>query len=168
MTISTACNRIALAATIVAALSHPLTAQTILPKPTIGTPTVIVGPATLTAVSAIKAHVLLTWAPVTGATSYRITRIENTGDAEVTIAEAAVSWFTFEGYNCAAGTGQANCMFDDVSKTGRVKPLGSAPTSGVIYPHDVKSGKLYTYRVWAILPGPVVTPPSPPATVQVK
>jgi hypothetical protein len=43
-----------------------------------------------------------------------------------------------------------------------------AVIEGVIYPHEVRSGKLYTYRVWAIFSNGVVSPPSPPATVQVQ
>ena len=120
---------------------------------------------------------MLTWPAVTGATRYRLTRIDNTGTPEETIVEAALSWFVFEGATCAAGTSQPTCIFDDASKItlgskSAVKNMTGAEeiilSEGTIYPHNVTSGKLYTYRAWAIFPGPVLSPPSPPATVQVK
>lgn len=157
-----------------AAWSDALRAQTpVLERPVLGTPTVIVGPASLSAFSSSKGHVFLSWPAVTGAEKYRITRIANEGDPEITIAEGNTSWFVFEGATCTAGTSQPTCIFDDVSKTGRLKeprPGSSDPAqpSGVIYPHEVRSGKLYTYRVWSIFPGSIVSPPSPPATVEVK
>lgn len=129
-------------------------------------PTVIVGPASLAAVSPATAQVTLTWPAVASAERYRLTRIANTGDAEVTVAELPASSFVFEGANCVTTSGLPNCVFVDVTKK---RPNDRRPIRGEepIYPHAVSSGALYTYRVWAILPGPVVTPPSPPATVRV-
>lgn len=167
-------KRIALVILAVMAAAQPLAGQTILPKPETPALTVYVGPVTLSAWSPTKAHAFLSWPAVTGAIGYRITRIENTGDPEMRIAEGSLSWFVFEGYTCTAATGQPNCIFDDVSKAGRLKQpfdlntINPTVPSGVIYPHGVQSGKLYTYRVWSIFPGSIVSPPSPPATVQVK
>lgn len=42
----------------------------------------------------------------------------------------------------------------------------SPPNDGT-YNVTVNSGALYPYRVWANFPGPVLSPPSPPATVRV-
>ena len=120
---------------------------------------------------------MLTWPAVAGAAKYRLTRIDNTGTPEITIVEAAQSWFVFEGATCTSGTSQPTCIFEDASKIttsskSAVKSMTGGEeiiaVEGTIYPHAVQSGKLYTYRVWAIFPGPVLSPPSPPATVQVK
>lgn len=160
---------------VLSALVLPAQAQTPLPKPVIVTPTVIVGPSSLSAWSPARGHVMLTWPAVAGAEKYRLTRIDNTGTPEITIVDAALSWFVFEGATCTAGTSQPTCIFDDASKintTNNVKNLQSGgdltTVSGTIYPHNVQSGKTYTYRAWAIYPGPVLSPPSPPATTQVK
>jgi hypothetical protein len=157
------------------ALAIPLQAQTPLPKPTFTRPTyVITGPSSLNAWSPAVGHVMQTWPAVAGAEKYRITRIDNTGTPEVTIAEAPYSWFVFEGTTCKAGTSQPTCIFDDMSFIRLVSVKDINPGSeitlveGTIYPHNVTSGKLYTYRVWSIFAGPVVSPPSPPATVQAK
>ena len=168
---------IAIALCALLAVADGAAAQTPLPKPTIGTPTVIVGPTSLSAWSSARGHVMLTWPAVAGAEKYRLTRIDNTGTPETTIVEAAFSWFVFEGATCSAGTSQPTCIFDDASKLtinnkSAVKSLTGGEdivvTEGTIYPHTVQTGKLYTYRAWAIFPGPVLSPPSPPATVQVK
>lgn len=163
-------------AVLAVALALPVQAQTPLPKPTFTkSATVIVGPSTLNAWSQSVGHVMLTWPVVAGAQKYRITRIDNTGSPEMTIAEASYSWFAFEGATCAAGTSQPTCIFDDMSalrlmtSPKNIDAMGDIRViEGTIYPHNVTSGKLYTYRVWSIFPGPVVSPPSPPATVQVK
>jgi len=148
----------------------PVRGQTPLPRPTITRPTVIVGPASLGAASTAVGQVSLVWPAVAGAERYRLTRIENTGDAEVTIEELPASAFVFEGATCVAGSSQPNCVYLDMSRLSRgTKVAGTIGNPyGSSYPHNVTSGKLYTYRAWAIYPGPVVSPPSPPATVQVK
>jgi hypothetical protein len=159
------------------ALASQAAAQTILPKPTIGTPTIIAPPSSLSAWSPSRGHVMLTWPAVTGATRYRLTRSDNTGTPEITIVEAPLNWFVFEGATCSAGTSQPTCIFDDASKISTsnkaaIKSMTGGEdiivVEGTIYPHNVTSGRLYTYRAWAIFPGPVLSPPSPPATVQVK
>jgi len=147
--------------------------QTRLPKPVIGTPTVVTAaaaPASLTASSDARAQVTLTWPAVAGADRYRLTRIENTGDPEVIIEELPASAFVFEGATCVAGSGQPNCIYLDMSRLSRgTKPVGTVSNPyGSSYPHNVISGKLYTYRAWALFPGPILSPPSPPATVQVR
>ena len=174
-----------------AAWSDALRAQTpVLERPVLGTPTVIVGPASLSAFSSSKGHVFLSWPAVTGAEKYRITRIANEGDPEITIAEGNTSWFVFEGATCTddlqPGPDVVYSVDLDAATTytialapfrvpQQIRPAddpaqGSDPAqpSGVIYPHEVRSGKLYTYRVWSIFPGSIVSPPSPPATVEVK
>jgi hypothetical protein len=126
-------------------------------------PTVIVGPSSLAAVSTATAQVTLIWPAVPGAESYKVTRIQNTGDAEVAVAQYPATGFVFEGASCVAGSSTPNCVFlhptPDISKQLIANPPGVV---------RVISGALYTYRVWAIFPGPVVSPPSPPATVRVR
>jgi len=149
-------------------------AQTPLPKPPGTKPTVFVGPASLSARSVTTGQVTLVWPPVAGAGGYRITRIDNTGTPEVTIAALPTSAFTTPRSKCAAGAYVPDCGFSDVSYINLwhppVNPDLSEPTvvEGAIYPHNVMSGKLYTYRVWALFSNGVISPPSPPATVQVQ
>lgn len=149
-------------------------AQTPLPKPPINKPTVVVGPASLTARSMSTGEVYLTWLPVAGAAAYRLTRIENSGDPEATIALLPATSFSSQRTRCDASWGAPACIFDDVSRVqawiaGTIPDASSAtPITGSIYPHSVTSGKLYTYRVWALFANGVVSPPSPPATVQVQ
>lgn len=160
-----------------AALTVSGAAQTPLPRPVISAPTVIVGPSSLAAWSDSRAKVSLSWPAVVGAERYRLTRIDNTGTPEVPILELLATSFTFEGSNCLAGSGFPNCVYVDVSKLSRAThivgntydPADVITTpSGWISPHSVASGALYSYRAWAVFPGPVISPPSPPATVKVK
>ena len=147
-------------------------AQTPLPKPPGTKPTVFVGPASLIARSVTTGQVTLVWPPVAGAGGYRITRIENTGDPEVTIAALPASSFATTRTKCAAGAYVPDCVFSDVSYINMWHPPTDVSevtvVEGVIYPHNVTSGKLYTYRVWALFSNGVISPPSPPATVQVQ
>jgi hypothetical protein len=149
-------------------------AQTPLPKPPINKPTVLVGPASLSARSMSRGEVYLSWPPVAGAAAYRLTRIENTGDPEATLAVLPATSFSTQRSKCDASWGMPGCVFDDVSRVqawiaGTIPDASSAtPINGSIYPHSVTSGKLYTYRVWALFANGVVSPPSPPATVQVQ
>jgi hypothetical protein len=152
-----------------------LAADAQVPGPKPGSkPTVFVGPASLSAVSGHEALVTLLWPPIAGAERYRITRIENAGDSEATIAELPQSALTNGRSVCVAGSYSPLCVFQDVSKIGS-RPVGNLPSSGdltspsgTIYPHGVTSGKVYTYRVWGLFANGVVSPPSPPATVVVK
>ena len=145
------------------------------PRPGGTKPTVFVGPASLSASSNISAQVGLSWPALAGADRYRITRIENAGDSEAMIAEFAASAFALGRSSCAVSGGYSpNCVFLDVTKVA-ARVVGGVPDPstlstplGTIYPHEVRSGKVYTYRVWGIFVNGVVSPPSPPATVTVK
>ncbi|MGE0552101.1 MAG: hypothetical protein AB7R55_01600 [Gemmatimonadales bacterium] len=116
----------------------------------------------------------LAWPPVADAVAYRLTRIENTGDAEGIIAELPASTFVVEGGDCDPRSGQPGCGYADVTNispgrvVGSLPPIGTLSVAPTTYPHTVESGKLYTYRVWAIFAGPSVSPPSPPGTVRVQ
>jgi hypothetical protein len=149
-----------------AALPTALRAQTRVNRPPLGTPTVIVGPRSLDIWRSAEAQVLLAWPAVAGADRYRLTRIENTGDPEVTIEELPASSFACEP---RPGSSEPWCSYTDMTRLSkRTRPVGSTSNPyGSDYPHSVTSGKLYTYRAWALFPGPIVSPPSPPATVRV-
>jgi hypothetical protein len=93
----------------------------------------------------------LRWSPVTGAVTYRITRVQNTGDPEVVVYEGSQSDFSFSdpyggggllssGWNCEVGS---YCEFRDYS---------------------VIKGGLYSYRVWALSAPGIISPPSAPVT----
>jgi hypothetical protein len=167
-------DRTYIAASLLIVLTVTFNAHAQLPKPPATKPTVFVGPSSLSARSITQSQVQLVWQPVAGASGYRITRIENTGDPEATIAALPASSFMTPRTKCAAGTYVPDCVFTDVSYINLwhppVNPDLSEPTvvEGAIYPHNVMSGKLYTYRVWALFSNGVVSPPSPPATVQVQ
>ncbi len=119
-------------------------------------------------------QVNLVWPPVAGAAGYRITRIENTGDPEATIAELPYTSFATPRSKCLAGAYAPDCGWTDATALSLSRRPGTTDlpevqiSEGVIYPHAVVSGKLYTYRVWALFSNGVVSPPSPPATVQVQ
>ncbi len=151
-------SRTSLLLGLVPVLAGSLEGQSALPKPVMSTPTVIVGPASLAGRSTLTAKVSLSWPAVSGAEKYRLTRIENSGDPEVIIEELPVASFVVEGAACTAGSSQPACAYLDVTRLPR---RGAGKTT-------VVSGRLYTYRVWAIFPGPIVSPPSPAATVQAK
>ncbi|MFN0179051.1 MAG: hypothetical protein ACKVZ0_09640 [Gemmatimonadales bacterium] len=127
-----------------------------LPRAPRTSPTVIAGPASLTAVSYATAEVTLIWPAVAGAVRYKVTR--GAYDYETTVAEFATTAFVFEGASCVAGSGTPNCVF--IHSNSR---LLASPGS-----FEVMRGALYNYRVWAIFPGPVLSPPSPWATVRVR
>lgn len=130
-------------------------------------PTVIVGPASLAAVSTVTSQVTLIWPAVAGAERYKVTRIRNTGDPEIAVAQYPATVLVFEGANCVAGSGTPNCVFIHANPDYYKQPVSVPPNDGN-YNVTVFSRVLYTYRVWAIFPGPVLSPPSPPATVRVR
>jgi len=145
---------------LVAAAGTARVAEAQLTKPTQPALTVYAAPSSLQAMSTKKAEVTLAWPAVKDATGYRVTRLENVaGATEILIAELPSSAYVFEGSSCVAGSSLPNCAYVDVTRR-RNDPRG--------VPHQVTSGALYTYRVWSTFPGPVVSPPSPSATVQVK
>jgi hypothetical protein len=93
-------------------------------------------------------QIFLVFPAVINPEKYRVTRSEN-GGAETTIAEAAVTSFgnlNF-GYTCTAlpNIRPTGCIFGDAG---------------------ARRGVNYTYRVWAIYPGGVVSPPSPSASAR--
>lgn len=132
------------------ATALPLQAQTILPKPTFSKPTVLYGPAKLSAV-ATKGQVTLTFSPVENAQAYRVTRASTISDpvngGEVTIYEGPAPGY-FDpppGGTCSASLGlQGYCQYVDTK---------------------VVRSIVYTYRVWAIYPGPALSNPSPSVNV---
>ena len=91
-------------------------------------------------------EIFLVWPAVFGAEKYRVTR-SSFGAQEATILEAPLTSFvhTNFGYTCTA-------------------PLNSAPTGCVVGDVKASKGVSYTYRVWAIYPGGVASPASPPSS----
>jgi len=131
----------------------------------------IVGPASLLAWSNATARVSLSWPAVAGAERYRLTRRSSITEPEIVIDELPAAAFAFEGAACAAGSSRPACIYDDVTRI--PEEPGSLPGDATrhprpSYPHAVSTGARYTYRAWAVFPGSIVSPPSPPATVQVK
>jgi hypothetical protein len=110
------------------------------------TPPAAVGPGSLKAMSQHPAEIYLVWPPVPAIPqAYRVTRLDRAGGTEQVVAEGPASSFGLGGNNCAAGSGLPSCFFVD---------------------HKVSTAYLYSYRVWAIYPGSVVSPPSPVAAAR--
>src|SRR5437588_11623693 len=136
-------------------------------------PAHIVGPTSLTAWSNAAARVSLAWPHVAGADKYRVTRTEKAG-AEIIIDERPTTLYVSEGADCAVESSQPGCWYEDVSSVsqeGTGSSISAAKPVPAVTPmvrHTVASGKVYTYRVWAIFSGPVVSPPSPTATVRAR
>lgn len=130
----------------VAGTTPPL-AEAQLTKPPTTSPTVIVGPSSLTATGG-PSTILLTFLGVSGASGYRVTRTNNAGDPETIIFEAALDKFAFQGTACSPTQG---CAYTDAA---------------------VLRGYLYSYRVYSLFPNssgpPIVSPPSPVASAQLK
>jgi len=124
-----------------AALPGAAVAQ--LTRPPTTSPTVIVGPASLSATGGPSA-ILLTFPAVSGATAYRVTRTNNAGDPEKII---------YEGTASNPNIGNATCV---------------APDFCAYSDSAVLRGYLYSYRVYALFPNPsgppIVSPPSPVAS----
>ncbi len=142
-------------------------------KPPALRPGVRAGPLSLIAWSNLPERVSLSWPAVPGAERYRLTRTDHAGAPEIVIEELPAKAFGFEGASCTAGSSQPACVYDDVTRQGRgnagkAGPPGAPAEAVPAYPHAVSSGRTYTYRAWAVFPGSGVSPPSPPATVQVK
>jgi len=106
-------------------------------------PTVIVGPASLSATGGPSA-ILLTFPAVSGVTTYRITRTNNAGDPEKVIYEGPAANPNIANTTCVAPD---FCAYSDTA---------------------VARGYLYSYRVYALYPNPsgppIVSPPSPVAS----
>ena len=116
-------------------------------RPPATQPTVIAGPASLVAKGG-PSTILLTFPGVTGASGFRVTRTNNAGDPETIIFEGALDRFSFNGAACSVAQG---CGFTDAA---------------------VSRGYLYSYRVYSLFPNssgpPIVSPPSPVASAQLK
>jgi len=121
----------------------PSVATAQLTKPPTTSPTVYVGPASLTA-TAGPSTILLTFPPVSGATAYRVTRTNNAGDPETVI---------YQGPGTDPRIANATCV---------------APETCAYTDSAVLRGYLYSYRVYALYPNPsgppIVSPPSPVAS----
>lgn len=136
------------------ALAMPVQAQTRLPKPEFSKPTVYMpGPAALSASSALG-RVTLIFPPVTNAQAYRVTRAsslaELNGAGEVIVYEGATTTFDASRGSCWP-----------------VPPVGTTPRCEYT-DNKVSMNFTYTYRIWAIYPGPVVSSPSPSTTIRVQ
>ncbi|MFN0179048.1 MAG: hypothetical protein ACKVZ0_09625 [Gemmatimonadales bacterium] len=123
------------------------TADAQLTRPPTTKPTVIAGPATLTAKGG-PATILLTFPGVAGASGFRVTRTNNAGDPETIIFEGGLDKFAFNGAACTVTQG---CAYTDAA---------------------VSRGYLYSYRIYSLFPNssgpPIVSPPSPVASAQLK
>ena len=130
---------------LAAALPSAIEAQ--LTRPPTTKPTVIAAPAWLTAKGG-PATILLTFAGVAGASGFRVTRTNNAGDPETIIFEGGLDKFAFNGAACTVTQG---CAYTDAA---------------------VSRGYLYSYRVYSLFPNssgpPIVSPPSPVASAQLK
>ena len=130
-------------------LAAPLSAQTPAQKtPQAGRFNPNVGPASLRAGvwNDPCCQIFLMFPAVPMAEKYRVTRSDNAGASETTVFEASVGAFANAklGHTCTA--------------------LPNAPATACVF-GDSKAGRSvnYTYRVWAIYAGAVVSPPSPSA-----
>jgi hypothetical protein len=125
----------------------PSAAEAQLTRPPTTKPTVIAGPATLTARGG-PATILLLFPGVVGAGGFRVTRTNNAGDPETIIFEGGLDKFSFNGAACNVAQG---CAYTDAA---------------------VSRGYLYSYRVYSLFPNssgpPIVSPPSPVASAQLK
>lgn len=119
----------------------PLASQ-VLEKPPSGTPTIVSAVASLKAWND-KSGTWLQWPAASGATSYWVTRVDNTvtNPPEETIYKGPSTSFTFEGSDCSLTSAFKNCVFVD---------------------HTTYSKHFYSYRVWT------GGGPSPVASVTVK
>lgn len=119
----------------------PLVSQ-VLERPPTTTPTVVSAVASLTASNDQSGNWLF-WPSANGATSYWITRVDNsmTNPAEETISKGASTIYTFEGSDCSTTSAFKNCVFVD---------------------RTVYNKHFYSYRVWT------GGGPSPVASVTVK
>ena len=102
----------------------------------------------------------LTWMPVAGALTYRLTRVRNTGDPETTIVEAPVSEFaTFNGLGADLSMVRGYCDAGDVAKYGDQAHCAYLDS-------DMTAGTTYSYRVYALFADGVISPPSAPVTIK--
>lgn len=135
-------------------------AQTRLNKPPVTrNPTIVVGPASLTAVSTRPGQVILTWPAVANAERYQI----QFGRPGNTVADFIASALVFEGASCMAGSGMPNCVYVDATE-----PFAKKLPSGSVYPHRVAPGYDSTYWIVAVFADGVTSSPSSPATVRVQ
>jgi hypothetical protein len=132
-----------------------------LPKPPASArnPTIVAGPTALNATSTRPLTVTLTWPPVANAERYQVL-LGNPGNV---IADFIFSAFVDQVASCVAGSATPKCVYLDLSQ-----PFRHTGPTGSVYPHRLASGYDFTYRVVAVLPGGVISPPSPAATVTVK
>lgn len=132
---------------LVVGCAIPAVAEAQLSRPPTTKPTVIAGPASLTA-KGNPATILLVFPGVSGAGGFRVTRTNNAGDPETIIFEGALDKFAFNGAVCTVAQG---CAYTDAA---------------------VSRGYLYSYRVYSLFPNssgpPIVSPPSPVASAQLK
>jgi hypothetical protein len=116
-----------------------------LTRPPTTRPTIIAGPATLSAKGG-PATILLVFPGVAGASGFRVTRTNNAGNPETIIAEGTLDKFAFNGAACTVVQG---CAYTDAA---------------------VSRGFLYSYRVYSLFSNgsapPIVSPPSPVASAQ--
>jgi hypothetical protein len=92
------------------------------------------------------AEIYIVWPPVpTMPQAYRVTRVTDAGGTEQIVAEGPPPNFGVTGSNCAAAAGLPSCFFVD---------------------RKVATASVYSYRVWAVYAGPVLSQPSPVASAR--
>ena len=138
--------------------TQTLAGQTRLPSPGTRTAvTTLAGPSKISA-TVYYATVTLYWMSVNGASGYRITRVNNTGEAERVIYEGPRGDFsTFNGTFTPSLSTEVTCRYTDGDPSWWCRHKDP----------DLPRGILYSYRVYALFENGVVSPPSAVASVLV-
>jgi hypothetical protein len=135
-----------------------VSAQTRLPRTAITAPTVL-APVTSIRGRNLIGKVMIIFLPATGATGYRLTRVDNSivAPPETVVAEGPPCTFA----DCYSGLTPPMGLIRECNPAKVTQPEGEC----WYWDYEVVRGHSYSYRVWALYPNGAVASPSPVFTL---